>query len=82
MTRKHYVALAAALAATMPDIAEFTTTSAVGNNTFVNSAAHDHAYAQWCRTVRAISDVLAADNPNFDRTRFQHAATDPKGRAS
>jgi phytoene dehydrogenase-like protein len=55
MTRKHYIALAAALAATRPE--------------------DGPAYDAWCAVVVAICDVLAADNPRFDRGRFQYAAT-------
>ena len=72
MTRKHYIALAAALARTRPDINDrpFTTHSAVGNNTMVNHISYDAAADAWTAVRDAITDTLDADNPNFDRKRF------------
>lgn len=34
-------------------------------------------YRQWERDIRAVSDALQAENPRFDRGRFQYAATAP-----
>jgi hypothetical protein len=56
MTRKHYVALAGALADALPAGAE--------------------RFDGWCRAVNAIADVLAGDNPRFDRERFVVACCD------
>jgi len=75
MTRKDYVAIAAALAASRPTIEQFTTTSAVGHNTFTNSIAYNAADVGWTAAVIGISNALEADNPRFDRARFQAAAT-------
>lgn len=58
MTRKHFNALADALASTRP----------------LPSEGGAPAYDAWCRVVIAISDVCAASNGLFDRGRFQHAA--------
>lgn len=72
MTRKHYIALAAALASVRPDIdhSDFTKHSAIGDNTMVNHVTFDAAEDAWTATCDAIADTLAADNPAFDRTRF------------
>lgn len=78
MTRKDYVALAGALRQTQPTIADFTTTSPDGANTFTNRISHDAAYAAWSETVCAIANVLAADNGRFDRDRFTRATEGKK----
>ncbi|MGH2464943.1 MAG: hypothetical protein ACRDGI_05745 [Candidatus Limnocylindrales bacterium] len=62
MTRRHFEALADALAMTRPNAAD-----AVSD---VESAT---AYGAWCAVVIAISDVCAASNGAFDRGRFQYA---------
>lgn len=63
MTRKHYVAIAEALAGERPFRSDFT---------------DEHVYAArlavWNRIILAIGDVLAADNGRFDRGRFEYAA--------
>ena len=33
-------------------------------------ADEPHSFEQWTDDVRGIADVLAADNPRFDRSRF------------
>lgn len=75
MSKKDYIALAAALARTRPSLADHTTTSAIGNNTMVNHISYGAACDAWEDVVGAVSDVLAADNPRFDRQRFEDAAT-------
>ncbi len=64
MTRKDYIALAAALKGAHPGL----------------SGEIDKNEA-WRRSVRAVADTLAADNPRFDMGRFLNAAT-PAGRVS
>lgn len=66
MTRKHYIALAAALARTRPE---------EWNSTDPSSPFMDGLSAEWRVTRDAIASVLQADNPNFDRARF-YAATE------
>lgn len=58
MTRKDYVAIAAALASVRPP--------------FLNppNAETENVWIDCCRVV---GDVFAADNPNFDRVRFVQA---------
>lgn len=77
MTRKDYIALAAALASTRPDIERepFATHSAVGDNTFTNHITFEAASDAWTATRDAIADALDADNPDFNRKRF-NAATE------
>jgi len=70
MTRKHYVALAKALALSRPTIAAHTRTSAVGNNTFVNHITFDAMLVQWIADREVLMGTLNADNPRFDRERF------------
>jgi hypothetical protein len=62
MTRKDYVVLARALSLTKP--------------THVGPAGYGHAraLAQWVNDLTAICNVLKADNPRFDRSRFLAAA--------
>lgn len=60
MTRKHYVKLAESLRFARPDRGE------------ESPAPNPHA-AQWQADVRAVADVLAADNGRFDRGRFYRA---------
>lgn len=69
MTRRDYVALAGALASVRPDpvVSEWNGTV----NTFTDQIARE----RWTRTRDAIADVLRADNPRFDRERF-NAATE------
>lgn len=73
MTRKDYVALAAALNTTRPlnmvTADQWTAEGATG------LAAAAGAYdlgrtSQWVNTVQEVADMLAADNPRFDRNRF------------
>ena len=60
MTRKHFIALAAALSATRPTD---------------DDPSDGTAYQTWARIVIAIADVLAASNGHFDRGRFEYACT-------
>ena len=64
MTRKHFVALAAALAASRPDRGSIAERSA--------------AFAQWCEDREAVASVCAASNPAFARGRFL-VATEQEG---
>lgn len=73
MTRQHFEAVAAALAATRPEHDDFTTTSAVGNNTMHNGIAYKAARKTWTRTRDAIATTFYASNPRFDRGRFERA---------
>jgi len=57
VTRKHYVAIAAALAATRP----------IPNGRDIHAPAH---FVQWLCDRGVIIGVLAADNPRFDPARF------------
>lgn len=57
MTRKDYIAIAAAFKAQQPA-----------------STWDANKHAQYTQDVRAIADVLAADNPRFDYNRFYEAA--------
>ena len=52
MTRKHYVAIAAAF------------------NREVETCATKHGNTTHYRLVNAIADVMAADNPRFNRAHF------------
>lgn len=72
-SRKVFVAMAAALAAVRPTVEQFTTTSAVGNNTFTNGIAFEAAIRQWRSDRNAVASVLATTNPLFNRQRFIEA---------
>ena len=61
MTRKDYVAIATALNRTYPA------------HRRELDGKPDEAVAQWQFSVDAIADVLAEDNPRFDRDRFLKA---------
>ena len=61
MSRKHYVALADALRSERQYIDD-------------TDGARSPRLSQWSRDVKAIADVLAADNGRFDRGRFYRAA--------
>lgn len=80
MSRKHFRYIARALAMTRPTAEQYTTTSAVGGNVFVNSMAHDYAASQWRRTRDAIASKLAIECDNFDRATF-YAATEAQAQA-
>ena len=60
MTRRDYVRIAAALAATRPTYE---------GDTFGRAIAD-----QWRADVLALADMLGTDNPRFDRDRFCRAA--------
>jgi hypothetical protein len=66
MTKKDYVRIAAALARNTPGFGSYSEHVAWG------SASKPDVQA-WSRIVTAIADVLAADNPRFDRARFYKA---------
>ena len=57
MTRKHFVALANALACSRP----------------VQGEDFEEATAQWRCDIQAVADVCREQNPNFDRERFLNA---------
>lgn len=59
MTRKDYVDLAAAFKSSRPADAPF--------------GVENPKKAQWIKDVLAIANVLANDNPRFDRDRFEVA---------
>jgi hypothetical protein len=71
MTRKDYELLARVFASTNPYRRD---------SVWSDRDVEDRrvAYAQWERTVRSLCDALEADNPRFDRSRFQYAATAPR----
>jgi hypothetical protein len=71
MTRKDYVAIAAALARTRPD----PQVSPDGQNTFFDGIKG----RQWAVTRDAIIGALQADNPRFDRVRFVRATEADRG---
>jgi hypothetical protein len=73
MTAKDHRALAAALAHSRPTLDDYTTVSAVGNNTMTNHISFDAALTTWRRARANIADALATDNPRFDRARFRAA---------
>lgn len=62
MTRKHYIAFAAALRATRP------------NRLLDGASKYTTAMRQWFSDRDAIADVLQADNGEFDRERFNRAS--------
>ncbi len=66
MTRKDYVALAEALH------------SAQVSSETITFKGHDWAQAVWEDCRDQIADVLAADNPRFDRERFVRACQGDK----
>lgn len=61
MTKKDYIKLAQAFAGVNP----------MGRYSDVKNALRTSE--QWHRDVAAVADVLAADNPRFDRERFTKA---------
>ena len=63
MTRKHFEAIAAALHATQP--------GTPGQELIGTDRA---IFVQWQADLYAMADICASANPNFDRTRFLHAA--------
>lgn len=69
MTRKDYVALAGALHKAQPTD---------GRSTRGMLYASDYEHKQWTMDVAEIANVLAADNPRFDRERFLRAAQGEK----
>jgi hypothetical protein len=73
MTAKDYRTLAAALAHSRPTLDDYTTVSAVGNNTMANHISFNAAADAWTVTRSRIADALATDNPRFDRARFRAA---------
>jgi hypothetical protein len=77
MTRKDYKLLAAVFAKSKPTLEDFTTTSAVGDNTFTDHIKYDAAYAQWSKDVIATCNALEEVNPRFSRSVFQYLATAP-----
>jgi hypothetical protein len=60
VTRRDYIRIAAALNRVRP--------------TGGNNDRNVDSFPQWARTVEAIADALAEDNPRFDRYRFWDAA--------
>jgi hypothetical protein len=66
MTKKDYILIAAALKA---DAAHLDS-KAIYSNYSTMPSWNKGAYDQWHTTVMAIADVLARDNPRFDRSRF------------
>lgn len=73
MTCKDFQLIADALRRSRPTVADFTTTSADGRNTFTNRISFDAADSAWSNSVRVMSDHLRATNPRFDRERFTRA---------
>lgn len=65
MSRKDYVKLAAAFAETEPPIGD-------------GGSCDRYGYETWAEALSAVADVLAADNPRFDRMRFYYAASEGK----
>ena len=61
MTRKDYVAIAAAFKWTHPGAV------------LEGSSGIERRLTQWAFDVRKVADVLHADNPRFDRIRFYEA---------
>jgi hypothetical protein len=72
MTRKDYVALAEAFSAVQPRPGIGMTETA-----FVVNGGRDR-WRGWEDAMRATADVLAADNPRFDRARFIKACQGEK----
>ena len=69
MTRKDYIAIADALAQTRPD-------STMLDPIVVKESVE--IWDQWLRDRRRVADVLASDNPRFDRQRFYDACEGSK----
>ena len=66
MTRKDYLAIAAAL----KNDAAHLEPNAVYKDYTKMPQWNAGAYDQWHTTVLALASVLASDNPRFDRARF------------
>ncbi len=59
MTRKDYVAIAATLSQTKPIASDYT-----------DSSLYGIVHARWHFVAVKMADMLAHDNPRFDRARF------------
>jgi hypothetical protein len=68
MSRKDYIALARALALAKPDHRTRPDTTRLLTN-----AEYELVSYYWRMSVAALGNVLAADNPRFDRARFERA---------
>ncbi len=62
MTRKHFNAIAKALAFTRP--------TAAGRQ---KVSKRSKQWQQWARDVKALADICDASNDSFDRGQFYHA---------
>ena len=69
MTKKDFIAFAAALKATMPVY--------TGDHGHADYAYHCEEYAQWKQDVIAVLEVCAKSNPAFDKGRFIEACGIP-----
>lgn len=69
MSKKHFIKLAAALKASKPLPVDRTQTDLLPDAEYVSLTS----LTQWRIDVRAVADVCASFNGNFDRVRFLSA---------
>lgn len=62
MTKKHFVALAAALHAEFPD-----------RDSYASADGFKAAFNMWYACVTAVADMAMGENGRFDRERFMRA---------
>jgi len=68
MTKKHFIALADTIRGTQPHAVPHTDPDSRESAHWDDIACAERAH--WERTVRAVADFCAAQNPRFDRERW------------